>query len=105
MFSRLSESIKKTAAIADGWGLGRLIFEKEDCGWVPYIEMGSRGDIDSKEYIDVNDHIEIDDHIVEVLNGDEWHTMTEEDYKRVTAEGWPLFGGFDCKYKYKKGVE
>lgn len=43
MFNQLSESIKKTAAIANGWELGRLIFEKEDCGWAPYIERGNAG--------------------------------------------------------------
>lgn len=29
-FSRLSESIKKTIAVADGYKLGRLVFENED---------------------------------------------------------------------------
>ena len=94
MFTRLSESIKKTSSIADGYKLGRLVFEGENDNWVPYVEMGD--DESNRKYT------EIDDYIVEVLNDGEWHTMTKEDYERVTAEGWPLFGGFDCRFRERE---
>ncbi|HZK02181.1 MAG TPA: hypothetical protein VFC96_04880 [Anaerovoracaceae bacterium] len=93
MFDRLSESIKKTISIADGYKLGRLIFEDEDESWVPYIETGNEI---RREYT------EVDGYIVEVLNDGEWYTMTDEDYQRVTAEGWPLFGGFDCRFRERE---
>lgn len=90
MFSRLSESIKKTIAVADGWKLGRLIFEGEN-----YEQ--SLIETEDREYLQVTNYV------VEVLNDGEWHTMTEEDYKRVTAEeGWPLFGGFVCRFKERE---
>ena len=92
-FSRLNESIKKTTSIADGYKLGRLVFEEENNSWVPYIETGNEVRME---------YIEVDGYIVEVLNDGEWYTMTDEDYQRVTAEGWPLFGGFDCRYKERE---
>lgn len=101
-FSRLSESLKKTISIADGYKLGRLVFEKEDSlvfekedsKWVPYIEMGDNES--NREYKMV------DNYIVEVLNDGKWHTMADEDYQRETAEGWPLFGGFDCRFRERE---
>lgn len=92
-FSRLNESIKKTTSIADGYKLGRLVFEEENNSWVPYIETGNEVRME---------YIEVDGYIVEVLNDEKWHRMTEDDYERVTAEGWPLFGGFDCRFKKKE---
>ncbi len=118
MFSRLSESIKKTTSIADGYKLGRLVFEEEEDGsWTPRIEIDTKKKITKLD--DAGDEInkygdniakilstgyvelEITNFVVEVLNDSEWYRMTEEDYQRVTAEGWPLFGGFDCRFKMK----
>lgn len=79
----LSESIKKTIAIADGYKLGRLVFE----GDKPYIELENGTEIEATGLI------------VEVLNDNEWYRLGEEDYKRKTVEGWPLFAGFDCRWK------
>ena len=80
----LSESLKKTAAIAEGYNLGRLIFEDD----VVFIE-----DEKTERYISV-ESLE-----VIVLNGNEWYKVQDEDYKKITPEGWPLLGGFLCKYK------
>lgn len=94
-FSRLSESLKKTISIADGYKLGRLVFEDEDCEWVPYIETETEGS--NKLH-----YTEVTNFVIEVLNDGEWHTMTDEDYERETAEGWPLFGGFDCRFRERE---
>lgn len=89
MFTKLSESIKKTISIADGWNLGRLVFEGENYE-KPLIKLEN------------GDEIEVLGLEVDVLNDGEWHTMTEDYYRRKTAEGWPLFGGFDCRFKAKE---
>ncbi len=77
----LSDSIKKTISIADGYQLGRLIIDEE-----PYIKT-EKGEVRARGLI------------VEVLNGAEWYRLGADDYEKKTEEGWPLFAGADCRYK------
>ena len=79
----LSDSIKKTAAIAEGYNLGRLIIEDEK----PSIELED-GEV-----------IKATGLIVEILTNDGWYRLGIEDYEKVTEEGWPLLAGFDCRWK------
>lgn len=79
----LANSIKKTLSIADGWQVGRLIIENET-----FIEL------DNGEVIEVTD-----DHKIEVLNGEQWEELRKEDFEAKTVEGWPLFAGFDVRFK------
>ena len=79
----LSESIKNTIAIVEGYKLGRLIIE------------------DNANYIETEDGaiLDVQGLIVEVLAGNEWYRLSNDDYDMKTVEGWPLFGGFHCRYK------
>lgn len=81
----LSGSIKKTISIAEGYKLGILIIEDN----ANYIETERNTTVDARGLI------------VEVLAGNEWYRLGTDDYERKTVEGWPLFGGFDCRYKEK----
>lgn len=84
----LSDSIKKTIAIAEGYKLGTLIIDENEDKDKIYIELEDGSTI-----------IGVTGLIVEVLTSEGWHRLGIEDYERKTQDGWPLFGGFDCRFK------
>jgi len=78
----LQTSLKKTVSLAEGYQLGWLYFE----GDAPMIST-AKGEL------------KVEDKQLEVLNGGQWMPMSPEYYARRTKEGYPLFGGFDCRWK------
>lgn len=79
----LANSLKKTISIAEGWQVGRLIIENS-----AFIEL------DNGEAIEVTK-----EHKIEILNGEQWEELRQEDFGVKTVEGWTLFAGFDVRFK------
>lgn len=81
----LSEHIKKTLNILDGWAVGRSVVENEK----GYIQLGN-GELVELQETD----------IIEVLNGETYQRITLETLITTkTVEGWPGYAGMDCRVK------
>lgn len=78
----LTEHIKKTADIAAGWTVGRLVIEQGQA----YIELD-------------NGSLVLADCIVEVKNGDCWQQVSLRDITAVSDQNWPAYGGMDARIK------
>ncbi|MTI83480.1 MAG: hypothetical protein FH756_06130 [Firmicutes bacterium] len=80
----LTRSIRETAAVADGWQVGTLVIH----GNTYHLETDSR-------LIDITE-----DHTVEVMNGNNWQAIGQDNLAKKTAEGWPLLAGMKARVKH-----
>ena len=84
----LSDHIKKTVNILDGWTVGRSVVE-DGKGFIQ---------LDSGELVELQES-----DIIEVLNGETYQRIKLETLINTrTVEDWPAFAGMDCRVKEGK---